>query len=175
MWQASRWLITLLALAVLGFGFYWYAWRPYVVTGVVVGRPVPDFTLPALSGGEITLSELAGRPLVLRVSSRTCSFCPNDFATLDFLQAQAGERLQIVAIESGAPAEMVRGAAGSRQHPYPILLDPEGLVPGRYQARGLPMYYFLYPDLRLAASYWGDPGADEWRRFTEMITEGSSR
>ena len=35
------------------------------------GEPVPDFTLPTLDGGEVTLSGLKGKPVVIEFGSIT--------------------------------------------------------------------------------------------------------
>ena len=63
---------------------------------VSVGSPMPDFTLPAFQGGEITLSELRGKNVMIvfpRGLSRPeswCHICPYQHAELVEYEAQTG-------------------------------------------------------------------------------------
>jgi hypothetical protein len=57
---------------------YNYAvWSPsvaeaaYLKTITHAGDPAPDFTLPSLDGGEVTLSRLRGMPVVIEFGSIT--------------------------------------------------------------------------------------------------------
>jgi len=42
---------------------------------IEVGKPGPDFRLSATDGGEVALSELRGRPIVLLIGSVWCGAC----------------------------------------------------------------------------------------------------
>jgi peroxiredoxin len=63
---------------------------------VSVGSPMPDFTLPAFQGGEITLSELRGKNVMIvfpRGLSRPgswCHICPYQHAELVEYESQTG-------------------------------------------------------------------------------------
>lgn len=69
-----------------------------VIQPVTVGSPMPDFTLPVFQGGELTLSELRGRNVMMvfpRGLSRPdswCHVCPYQHAELVAYEAQAGLR-----------------------------------------------------------------------------------
>ena len=46
--------------------------RAFFRTGIIgAGDPAPDFTLPSLDGGEITLSSFKGKPVMIEFGSIT--------------------------------------------------------------------------------------------------------
>ena len=47
--------------------------------GLIMGEPAPDAHLIDLDGNPVRLSDFTGKPLILRFSSRTCSYCYDDF------------------------------------------------------------------------------------------------
>jgi peroxiredoxin len=65
---------------------------------VTVGSPMPDFTLPVFQGGEVTLSKLRGKNVMIvfpRGLSRPgswCHICPYQHAELVEYEAQTGFR-----------------------------------------------------------------------------------
>ena len=64
---------------------------------VSVGQPMPDFTLPAIQGGELTLSTLQGKTVLLvfprgRVGDHWCQICHYQYAELVELEERLGIR-----------------------------------------------------------------------------------
>ena len=62
----------------LGRPYNFADWRPtgeerayFQAEGPKVGQVAPDFTLPTLDGGELTLSSLRGKPVMLEFGSIT--------------------------------------------------------------------------------------------------------
>src|SRR5690606_38577741 len=115
----GSWLASLAFLLALGFWGYLTV-RDTVPQGLVLGAMAPDFSLPALDGGTVSLKDLRGQPVLLRFSSRTCSFCYDDFGTLEELQREYAGQLQVVAVELGAPSDLVRSAVAGRNRSYPV-------------------------------------------------------
>lgn len=58
----------------------------------------PDFTLPTLTGTNVTLSELRGTPVVLNFWSIGCSYCRQQLPYLEAVAMQAGEQTEVIAI-----------------------------------------------------------------------------
>ncbi|BAS25957.1 cytochrome c-type biogenesis protein CcmH [Limnochorda pilosa] len=133
--------------------------------GLRVGEPAPDPTLARFEGGTLRLSDLRGRPVLLRISSRGCSFCSNDFAPLDRIQQRYGDRLQVVALETQSPASAVEHALGGREPSYPVVVDPQGTAAAAWPLKGLPMLFVLDRTGRLHASAWGEVAAVELDRL----------
>ena len=64
---------------------------------VLVGQQMPDFTLPAVQGGNVTLSSLRGKNVLLifprgRVGDHWCQICHYQYAELVELEKQLGLR-----------------------------------------------------------------------------------
>jgi thiol-disulfide isomerase/thioredoxin len=57
----------------------------------------PDFTLPTLTGGNITLSQLRGIPVVLNFWSIGCSWCRYQLPFLEAVANQTGGVLEVIA------------------------------------------------------------------------------
>lgn len=58
----------------------------------------PDFTLPTLTGGNITLSELQGTLVVLNFWSISCSYCRQQLPYLENVAQQAEGQIEVIAV-----------------------------------------------------------------------------
>lgn len=151
----GSWLASLAFLLALGFWGYLTV-RDTVPQGLVLGAIAPDFTLPTLDGGTVSLKELRGQPVLLRFSSRTCSFCYDDFDALEQLQRQYAGQLQVVAVEVRAPMDMVRSVVAGRNRSYPVAVDETGAVAQAYRLSSLPQSYFINAQGRLMSRISGE-------------------
>lgn len=134
-----------------------------------VGDPVPSFALPRLGGGSFRLEEARGVPVVLRVSSRSCAFCSNDFAALEAFQNRYGPRLQVIALETESSLQEVERAVGAALPSYPVVVDAGGLATAAWPIRGLPMFFVLDRTGRLYASARGEISAVDLDRLVAPL------
>lgn len=166
--RVRRWAVpVLLAAAVIIWG--WATVRDTVSEGLVMGEAAPDAVLMDLSGRPVPLSQWAGRPLILRFSSRTCSYCYDDFGYLAELQRQYGDALQVIAVEVGAPVDLVREAVRGRNAGYPVLVDPAGAAAAAFQLQGLPQAYFINADGQLISRLLGELSEQDFRAHVAQI------
>ena len=72
--------------------------RPEVIegSGVALGQPFIDFTLPRVEGGELTLSDYAGKPIFLEFWATWCSPCRVEAPALALIYEIFGEHVQIL-------------------------------------------------------------------------------
>lgn len=117
---------------------------------VSAGQAAPDFTLPTLDGGVLTLSNLRGRPVVLNFWASWCVPCRLEMPALAaaYQQYQA-EGLEIIAFNVTYQDSLpeAEAFAGEFNLPFPVVLDTEGHVTADdYQLRGLPMSIFINRD-----------------------------
>jgi hypothetical protein len=68
-----------------------YVWNPFD-RRLPAGSPAPDFDLPAVGGGRVTLARFRGRPLVLVFGSFTCDKVCDRAAELDRLYRDHHDR-----------------------------------------------------------------------------------
>lgn len=119
-----------------------------------VGREVPDFTLPAVDGGRVRLSDYRGKYVVLEWFNPLCPFTrfAHTEGTLATYPAQAREEGVVwLAINSasdekmGGDLEDNRAARKAWAMDYPLLLDPDGKVGRQYDATATPEVFLIDP------------------------------
>jgi thiol-disulfide isomerase/thioredoxin/uncharacterized membrane protein YphA (DoxX/SURF4 family) len=106
--------------------------------GLAVGSAAPDFELPALAGGSLSLGSLlaAGRPLMLAFSDAGCGPCSALLPELAAWQREYRDRLEIAVVASG-------GAQANREKArevdiHRVLIQAEREVSSAYKANGTP-------------------------------------
>lgn len=163
-WAAS--IIFVFALVAWGYATI----RDTVPEGLVMGEQAPDAVLLDLEGNPVRLSDFAGKPLILRFSSRTCSFCYDDFGFLEQMQQHYGDELQVIAIEFNAPDNLVRDMVGGRNESYPVLLDSGGQALQAFNPPSIPQNYFVNAQGRLLSRVAGELTDTDFRAHVAQIT-----
>lgn len=85
--------------------------RPEVLrrAGVAVGDHFINFTLPRLGGGELTLEDLAGKPIYLDFWATWCGPCRSETPALAIIHRVFGDEVQMVGISlDQRPAAPIR-------------------------------------------------------------------
>lgn len=114
---------------------------PPAPAATATSQLAPDFTLPALEKGTVTLSHLRGKQGVVLVFFATwCVNCMKEVPEIKHFNALAKkEQVALYAINYKQSAEIVARFKQSMQVDYPLLLDGEGTVTtGSYGITGLP-------------------------------------
>ena len=114
-----------------------------------VGFAAPDFTLELLGGGQVSLSELRGKPVIVNLWASWCPPCRAEMPALQQVyEANHSRGLEILAVnttyqdtEAGA-AQFVREFGLT----FPIPLDRSGAVSRTYLLRALPTTFFIDRD-----------------------------
>jgi peroxiredoxin len=106
----------------------------------LIGRPAPDFTLHAMVGGNVRLSEHLGEVVVISFWSSRCSSCRGQLAALDRSLVKYGKaRLQMYGINVDDDAERAVDAARAESVAFALLMDPQKAVSRSYEIDNLPM------------------------------------
>ncbi|HMQ31437.1 MAG TPA: redoxin domain-containing protein [Chloroflexaceae bacterium] len=135
----------------------------------------PNFTLPALAGGEVTRSAYRARKHLALV------FLPADDAAARAylasltrryadLRAADSELLAILA----DPAASAEGLRAGLELPFPLLLDPEGRAAARYLPDDAPLGAFILDRYGAVQKQWALtapplPPADELIEWLEVV------
>jgi peroxiredoxin len=100
----------------------------------------PDFTLPALRGGNQRLSERLGEVVLLNFWNSPCNACRKQVASLDDLAARyAGNGLVVLGINLDGDRRRTAAAVEALNVSYPILLDNLKNVSRSYQVDKMPV------------------------------------
>lgn len=163
-----RWLLPSLLAAVMS------AWAPPAQAGAFAdfgvqrpkhAVPAPDFTLPRLGGGRLSLSALHGRVVILHFWATWCLACRREMPQIEALQRREGRKVVVLGIN------VDRGNRAGVEHfvqahgiGFPNVRDADGAVRRRYRIRALPTSYLIGTDGRIigriiGARNWGSPAA----------------
>ena len=152
LYSLMRGVALALLFFALGIGVSWL-WRSR--EQLRVGKPAPDFTLPALDGRLVRLRDYQGRVVVLNFWATWCTPCQEEMPLLDQLHRSASEELVVLAVNQGERPEQVQAFLEQHQLRLPVLLDRDTRVSRQYGVRGLPTTIVIDPTGRIAAIHAG--------------------
>jgi peroxiredoxin len=137
-----RWLLP---VGLLALGLATVAWFQQVQSRSRSGFVAPDFELPDLRGNMHRLSALRGKVVFLNLWTTWCPPCRTEMPSMQRLynrfQSREFAMLAVSQDEDGAAAvaPFVRELGLS----FPVLLDREGRVSGRYGVTGYPETFII--------------------------------
>jgi peroxiredoxin len=134
--------MTLICAALLGAPLPAGAAGPALIT---VGASVPSFTLSALDGKSVTLSEDGkNRPVIVHFWNNGCRSCLKELPALEALYQQYKDQgLIIYAVNVRDTNAVATAFANKMKITLPILLDSAGKTAIQYSVMGLPRTYFI--------------------------------
>ena len=151
--DARRW--TVLTIVVLSLGVIWTFLSRVPSTATTGGAPppsaregfsAPDFTLDLLGGGQVTLSELRGKVVMVNLWASWCPPCRAEMPAIEKVyQANKDRGLEVLAVNTTYQDGEGEAAAFATNYglTFPIPLDRTGAVSARYLLRALPSTYFI--------------------------------
>jgi cytochrome c biogenesis protein CcmG/thiol:disulfide interchange protein DsbE len=108
------------------------------------GQLASDFSLPALDGETVRLSDLKGQVVLVNLWATWCPPCKAEMPTInDFYQAhqEAGFIALIVNVQEDGST--VRAFIEANGFTFPVLLDSRGELMRQYGVRGLPTTFII--------------------------------
>lgn len=138
---------------------------------VITGSKAPDFTVAALDGGQVSLSDYRGEKVVLvNVWATWCGPCVVEMPSLQRLyDSLEGEDFEILGVSidaplgevdvAGRPGGDLRTFADALGLTFPILHDPAGGIGLLYQTTGVPESFVIGKD---GIIYKKVAGPTEW-------------
>lgn len=117
-----------------------------------LGQPAPDFTLTDLDGKAHTLSQYAGKTVVLEWWNPGCPFVDYAHAKgplVDMAAKEVAQGVVWLSINSGAPGKQGAGVEASREGvtrfgmTNPVLLDEDGAIGHAYGAEKTPHMFIV--------------------------------
>ena len=103
----------------------------------------PDFTLPTMTGGEITLSELQGTAVVLNFWAVKCPPCTEELPYFDTVARDYADQATIIAVNVMESASKVQQFFGDGEIHFTVALDGSGQVTSSYGIRFTPTTFFI--------------------------------
>jgi len=125
--------------------------------GQLIGNLAPDFELPALDGGNLKLSDLRGKAVLLNFWATYCGPCKVEMPWFVELQKEYGPQgFQIVGVAmDDASKEDVAKFAKEMGVNYPILLGKDSVADSYGGVNVLPTTFFVDRNGKLIAREFG--------------------
>lgn len=181
---ASTLGVAALVIVIVGFAIWFFEFRPAGESGSLhveglgivdapgtsqgpgpaarEGRIAPDFRLATTTGGELRLSDLRGRFVLVNFWASWCGPCRAETPELQRLaEATQAGRLTIVGVNQQETREQAAEFAAQFGVTYPLVLDRTGEVSIGYSVgRGLPVSLLIDPSGKVVRIYLGEMSAD---------------
>jgi cytochrome c biogenesis protein CcmG/thiol:disulfide interchange protein DsbE len=114
------------------------------------GDTAPAFTLNALDGSPVSLSDFKGHPVLINFWGTWCPPCRDEIPLVVAAYGAHHDAGLVVLAVNGRDQETstraVRRFVADFQMSFPVLLDEKGSVRKRYALRGLPTTVFIGVD-----------------------------
>lgn len=135
---------------------------PDVVPSVLIGKPAPDFSLPALSGAGVpglARADLAGHVTLVNIFASWCVPCRQEHPVLE--KVAKDSRIRLVGIDYKDKPENVLAFLKEMGNPYAAIgVDESGRTFIDWGSYGVPETYLVTPDGIIRKKYIG-PLTDE--------------
>jgi peroxiredoxin len=119
-----------------------------------VGRIAPDFTLPGVNGGTVSLAAYRGQPLILTFGASYCHPCHEEFPLLA-KAARQHPNVRVVGVDpEDLPGDMQQTMRETGAK-WPMGDDRHGDVAARYGVTALPVTFFVSPAGKIVARGFG--------------------
>jgi cytochrome c biogenesis protein CcmG/thiol:disulfide interchange protein DsbE len=121
------------------------AWAGLSSPAAAADPPAYAFSLPALgqSGTHISLSDYAGKPLIVNFFASWCAPCQQETPLLArFYRAEHG-RVALVGLDENDVAASALSFTRRHGVSYPVGFDPEVIAASAYGVDALPQTFFL--------------------------------
>jgi cytochrome c biogenesis protein CcmG, thiol:disulfide interchange protein DsbE len=168
-WIAALPLVVLALLAVLFAGYALHR-NPQVVPEALVGKQVPDISLPSLDDGSLKSIREAARegPILVNFFASWCGPCEIEHPVLMQLRAS---HVRIIGVAYKDAPENTQAFLSRLGDPFMArLVDRDGRAGIEFGVSGVPETYLVMPDGKVAAKYTNLNARDAQALTARMLT-----
>ncbi|HEX7365343.1 MAG TPA: redoxin domain-containing protein [Dehalococcoidia bacterium] len=117
-----------------------------IVVGPEIGNIAPDFTLTAVDGKQVTLSEFHGKAVMVNFFDIACPSCEEEMPYIQgIFDTWPRDKLEIIAI-AGERAQLVQSFLDTRGLTFTALIDTNLVVKNNYLVPSYPTTFFINSD-----------------------------
>jgi peroxiredoxin len=107
----------------------------------LLSQDAPDFTLPTLTGANITLSELEGSPVVLNFWATNCPHCVTELHYFEAIAQDSEVEIEVIAVNVGQTESTIQTFFGDYEPTMVVPLDQSAEVFLNYSQEDNPRGY----------------------------------
>jgi len=110
-----------------------------------LNKKATDFRLETLEGDAYSLSEMAGKVVLLDISASWCGHCIGIMPEVKrvYERFRKNDDVVVLGINDGETPEQVRKFLDEHQHPWTVLLDRSQKLRKAYQIKGIPFFIVI--------------------------------
>lgn len=146
--------IAITAFAIALVGILAYVW--FTPSGL---KPAPDLSVTTLTGENVSLQQLQGRPVLVTFWATSCPGCVKEMPHLVELYNEMGPRgFEIIAMAMAYdPEEHVREMVRLKRLPYKVALDSDGAAAQAFgDVKLTPTTFLINPNGRIVQQTLGE-------------------
>lgn len=142
--------------------------------GAWQGDAALDFTAQRTDGSSFTLSEQAGKVVLVNFWATWCGPCVREMPDIARLydEYSGGGEVEIVLINCGESAYTVQNFLSGREYSFPVICDTNGAIMSAYGISAIPRTIIFGKDGTIAADYTGAQTGDTLQKAIEDALAG---
>ena len=143
----------------------------------LAGRPAPEFTLEAINGTQVSLSDYKGQVVLVNIWATWCPPCVRETPRLvEVYEAYKNQGFVILGINTTYQdkREAVTTFAAEQGVSFPLLLDTDGSVGTALGARLLPTSYLIDRDGKIVVTKVGEVDEAQLREQVAALLRGET-
>jgi peroxiredoxin len=141
--------------------------------GPHVGDTAPDFTLTTHDGKTVSLSDYAGKPVVLNFWASYCIACRKEFPLFRQQLSEHPKDFVVLGVDTKDIESDGKDFAKEKKAKWPIVFDDSSAVAKAYGVGALPQTFFIKPNGKVALRYYAQIPDDKWPDAIAKITRSS--
>jgi cytochrome c biogenesis protein CcmG, thiol:disulfide interchange protein DsbE len=138
--------------------------------GPRVGDTAPDFSLKTFGGKTVSLSDYAGKPVVLNFWASYCHPCREEFPLFREQLAEHPGEFVVLGVDTKDIDSDAKQFAKDEKATWPIVVDAGGDVAKAYGVAALPQTFFIKPNGKVALRYYARIPDSKWPAALAKIT-----
>ena len=133
----------------------------------LVGKAAPAFDLPKLTGGRVTLADIAGKSAIVNFWNTWCSPCLEEAPALEkfYAEHENDSDFVMIGIVRNDETDAVKAYVRKNGVNWTIALDPEDQAALDFATRGQPETYAVSPSGVVTAAKYGAMSTSELETF----------
>jgi peroxiredoxin len=139
--------------------------------GVGKGQRAPEFSLPSLKGGRVSLSQHKGKVVLVDFWAQWCEPCKKELPELEKLHKQYGGRVVFLGISIDKQKDNAEKLARQLGITFEVLLDPAGSVASTYDLPKMPTSFLVDKKGFVRFVHEGFDGSGDVDRFKQELDE----
>ena len=136
----------------------------------------PDITVYTLEGGEVNLSDLRGKPVVLNFWATWCPPCKAELPHFEKLSVEYGGEVEFMMVNltdgTRDTEELVSSFIDSEGYTFPVYCDTEMQAYHLYGVQSIPQTFFIDADGRIQNYYTGAMSEEQLKGYIEEMRSG---